>query len=87
MDLSIVIPTYNESKKIARDVEAAAVFLNDNQFAGQIIIVDDGSKDNTADAARSITTPQNINVQLAPCQNPLTVNVIKIFRIRFTLLQ
>jgi dolichyl-phosphate beta-glucosyltransferase len=64
MDLSIVIPAYNESHKIARDVEAAAAFLNDNHFAGQIIIVDDGSKDNTAESAGSVKIPQNIKLEV-----------------------
>ena len=52
MDLSIVIPAYEESKKIARDVEAAAAFLHDNNLTGEIIVVDDGSRDNTAEAAK-----------------------------------
>ena len=52
MDLSIVIPVLNESEKIARDVEAAAKFLQNNNFSGEIIVVDDGSNDNTAEAAK-----------------------------------
>jgi len=58
MYLSIVIPAYEESKKIARDIQAATAFLENNHFTGQIIIVDDGSKDNTAEAAKNaITNP------------------------------
>jgi dolichyl-phosphate beta-glucosyltransferase len=53
MDLSIVIPALNESKKIGRDVEEAAAFLEDNKLAGEIIVVDDGSNDNTAEIAES----------------------------------
>jgi hypothetical protein len=34
MDLSIVIPVYEESKKITRDVKAAAAFLEGNGLAG-----------------------------------------------------
>jgi dolichyl-phosphate beta-glucosyltransferase len=59
MDLSIVIPAFEESKKIARDVAEAAGFLETHNFTGQIIVVDDGSKDNTAETARNITIPSN----------------------------
>jgi len=53
MDLSIVIPAYEESKKIARDIESATAFLKDNHFTGQITVVDDGSKDDTAEVAKN----------------------------------
>jgi dolichyl-phosphate beta-glucosyltransferase len=53
MDLSIVIPAFEESKKIARDVAEAAAFLETHDFTGQIIVVDDGSKDNTAETAKN----------------------------------
>lgn len=53
MDLSIVIPAYEESKKIGRDIESATAFLKDNHFTGQIIVVDDGSKDDTAQVAKN----------------------------------
>ena len=53
MELSIVIPAYNESKKIAQDVKMAVAFLDDNDFTGQIIVVDDGSKDNTTEVANN----------------------------------
>ncbi len=56
MDLSIVIPAYEESNKIARDIEAATAFLKDNHFTGQIIVVDDGSKDNTAEVVKNAVT-------------------------------
>jgi len=57
MDLSIVIPALNESTKIARDVEMAAEFLEGNNFQGEIIVVDDGSTDNTAEVAESVKVP------------------------------
>ena len=53
MDLSIVIPVFEESKKIAGDIEAAAIFLESNHLEGEIIIIDDGSSDGTREAARA----------------------------------
>lgn len=52
MDLSIVIPAFNEAGKIGGDVEAASAFLEENGFGGEIIVVDDGSTDDTAGEAR-----------------------------------
>jgi dolichyl-phosphate beta-glucosyltransferase len=54
MDLSIVIPAYNEAAKIARDVEAAAAFLLAERLAGEIIVVDDGSRDETSRVAERV---------------------------------
>ncbi|HOK94822.1 MAG TPA: glycosyltransferase [Anaerohalosphaeraceae bacterium] len=53
VELSIIIPAYNESRKIAGDILAADQFCISSGIAGQIIIVDDGSTDGTADAART----------------------------------
>jgi dolichyl-phosphate beta-glucosyltransferase len=52
VDLSIVIPVLDEESKIARDMEAAAEFLTGNDLQGEIIVVDDGSRDDTAEVAR-----------------------------------
>ncbi|MCJ7777924.1 MAG: glycosyltransferase [Sedimentisphaerales bacterium] len=57
MDISIVIPAFEESKKISRDVEAASAFLESNHLIGEIIIVDDGSRDGTAEAAKEVKVP------------------------------
>jgi dolichyl-phosphate beta-glucosyltransferase len=53
MDLSIVIPAFNESQKISSDIIAADNFIIENNFSGEIIIVDDGSSDNTFEIANS----------------------------------
>lgn len=66
MDLSIVIPALDESKKIGRDIKEAAAFLEGNDLTGEIIVVDDGSKDNTAEVARNalIDPPAGIKVKV-----------------------
>jgi dolichyl-phosphate beta-glucosyltransferase len=51
VDISIVIPAYNEAGKIARDIEGAAAFVVENGWSGEVIVVDDGSADGTAEAA------------------------------------
>ncbi len=57
MQLSIIIPAYNESAKIARDVSAATEFLARAELRGEIIVVDDGSEDDTATVARKVVIP------------------------------
>ena len=59
MDLSIVIPAYNEQKKIEKDIHEAADFLHRHNLTGEIIVVDDGSDDDTV--GRSKKTGENLN--------------------------
>ena len=61
MDLSIVIPAFQESQKIARDVEAATKFLQGNSMAGEIIVVDDGSDDDTTAIAQQVRVPSDVH--------------------------
>lgn len=53
MDISIIIPAFEESRKIGTDIELAADFLQKNQLTGEIIVIDDGSTDITSDAAKN----------------------------------
>lgn len=46
--LSIVIPAYNEEKRIARSLEAILTFLGKQSYRAEVIVVDDGSSDDTA---------------------------------------
>jgi len=64
MDLSIVIPAYNEAAKIARDVEAAGKFLADACLRGEVLVVDDGSADGTAVAARRAAVPPGVTTRV-----------------------
>jgi len=52
IELTIVIPAFNEARKIAADIFAADKFLSSEGISGEIIVVDDGSTDDTADIAR-----------------------------------
>ncbi|KAF0151783.1 MAG: glycosyl transferase [Ignavibacteria bacterium] len=47
MKLTIIIPAYNEEKKIEKDILLADEFLAANNIQGEIIVVDDGSSDAT----------------------------------------
>jgi len=63
MTLSIIIPAFEESEKIVRDIRAATAFLNDNHMPGEIIVIDDGSQDGTAAQAEKV--PPTVGI---PCR-------------------
>ena len=54
MKLSIVIPCYNEAKDIAKNVELVKDYLIKNQIDYELLLVNDGSKDNTKEVIESI---------------------------------
>jgi dolichyl-phosphate beta-glucosyltransferase len=60
VDISIVIPALNEASKIPFDVEAAAGFVDKEKMTGEIIVVDDGSTDNTSEEARKASIPNSV---------------------------
>ena len=54
MKLSIVIPCYNEAKDIANNVKKVKDYLRDKNIDHELILVNDGSKDNTKEVIESI---------------------------------
>ena len=64
MDLSIIIPVWNESKKIINDIIAASDFLTESKLNGEIIIVDDGSSDDTIEVVRSVKISSNAIIHI-----------------------
>jgi len=53
-ELSIVIPAYNEEKRIPSTLISALSYFSSLGILYEIIVVDDGSKDNTYNKARNI---------------------------------
>lgn len=50
--LSIVIPAYNEARRIGRGIQQVADYIQQRDFDSELIVVDDGSSDDTAEIAR-----------------------------------
>ena len=50
--LSVVIPAYNEEKRLPGTLERVVQYLQQNVGQSEILVVDDGSSDQTAEAAR-----------------------------------
>lgn len=51
--LSIIIPSYNEETRLPATLEKIAAYLKASGRASEVIVVDDGSRDHTADVAAS----------------------------------
>ena len=47
-EISIVIPAYNEEKRLPSTLEKCFGFLLANRYSFEVIVVDDGSQDNTS---------------------------------------
>ena len=52
--LSIVIPAYNEAARLGKTLRAVVDYLRQNRPDAEVIVVDDGSSDETADLARQV---------------------------------
>jgi dolichyl-phosphate beta-glucosyltransferase len=64
---TIVIPAYNESTRIAASLDHILAFAEEQHWAMEIIVINDGSRDNTAEIVRNYAR-KNPCVQLL--ENP-----------------
>ncbi|HEV8523634.1 MAG TPA: glycosyltransferase, partial [Terriglobales bacterium] len=49
---SIVIPVYNESQRIGATLEKVLAHIAERQWTAEVIVVNDGSRDDTAEVVR-----------------------------------
>jgi len=54
MYLSVVIPAYNEERRLPRTLEEIDKYLSKQNYNYEILIVNDGSKDRTIEVAKSL---------------------------------
>ncbi|XOV93109.1 MAG: glycosyltransferase [Bacteroidota bacterium] len=67
MDLSIIIPVFNEAQKIPKDILEAQEYLLKHSLKGEIIVSDDGSGDNTKAVVKDL---QKEHKNLILLENP-----------------
>lgn len=51
--LSVIIPAYNEEKRLPATLKAVIKYLQTKPYSWEIAVVDDGSRDKTADVVRT----------------------------------
>jgi len=62
LDISVVIPLYNEDESLRELCEWIARVMNEHRFSYEVILVDDGSKDNSWNVIEKIAS-ENPNVK------------------------
>jgi dolichyl-phosphate beta-glucosyltransferase len=55
MHLSVVIPAYNEEKRLPKTIKEVYAYLRAQPYTSEIIVISDGSKDRTAELAQEMT--------------------------------
>lgn len=63
MKLSVVIPAYNEENRIGNSLIEITKFIDEHKLFAEIIVVNDGSKDKTADVINDVARVNN-NIKL-----------------------
>ena len=72
LSLSIVVPAYNEGGRLGKSLRAIVAYLNDYAPEAEIIVVDDGSTDDTANAARvELANAKNLRTSVISYQSNL----------------
>ncbi len=56
LELSVVIPVYNEESRVGETLEYSLVYLKKKKIRSEILVVDDGSKDKTLEVVRKFKT-------------------------------
>ncbi len=57
MNISVVIPLYNEAESLPELVEWNCRVMEENRFTYEIILIDDGSNDNSWEVIEQLQNP------------------------------
>jgi dolichyl-phosphate beta-glucosyltransferase len=61
--LSVIIPAYNEQDRILPTLENTLAYLRNQKYSSEVIVISDGSRDDTARTARNFQTSEHIRIQ------------------------
>ena len=61
-DISIVVPAFDEDERLGDSIEKMLAYVRENNLAAELVVVDDGSSDRTAEIARESASeyPQTV---------------------------
>lgn len=72
LSLSIVVPAYNEGSRLGKSLRAIATYLGEYAPESELIVVDDGSTDDTAATARAeLSEAKNLRTSVISYQSNL----------------
>lgn len=69
-DLEIVIPAYNESARLPATLLRTLEFLESVPWRSKVVVVDNGSVDDTAGVVRSIAGGRSVPIEVVGCARP-----------------
>ncbi|RFU22373.1 glycosyltransferase [Geodermatophilus marinus] len=71
-DLEVAIPAYNEASRLPRTLERTVEFLRDQPWSSRVVVVDNGSSDDTAGVARAVarSADPRVPVEVVGCARP-----------------
>ncbi len=61
--LSVIIPAYNEQDRIVPTLENTIAYLKGQSYTSEVIVISDGSKDDTARVAHEFRAPDHIRIK------------------------
>jgi dolichyl-phosphate beta-glucosyltransferase len=67
VDLEMVVPAYNEERRIGSTLERMRGFLREQPYSAALVVVDNGSGDRTADAVAELQGSHEIPIHLINC--------------------
>ena len=71
VDLEVVIPAYNEAERLPVTLEATAAFLQALPWSSRIVVVDNGSVDDTSTVVRRFSrSGTDVDITLLGCAQP-----------------
>lgn len=71
VDLEVIIPAYNEAERIPTTLAATIDYLEAQPYTSQVVVVDNGSVDDTGDVVRKLSQhASSVGISVIGCAQP-----------------